>query len=421
MIYFDNNATTIMPQEVINQMVAWCNKGNPSASYYSATKSREMMDEFREYMANIGKFTVCKSDAFSDKIADCMYNIIFTSGASESNCMVISSVIKSWTTCTPRRPHIVTSSIEHKSILDMIGDYVTSGKLTVTYVVPTNSGHILPEDVSDAITQDTCLVSIMHANNETGAINDIKTIGDLAHKKGVPFHTDVVQTYGKFPMRPIDMNVDACSISFHKFGGPPGIGALIIKQKLIWGYSLSPMIYGTQNYGLRGGTENLPGIGAAYAATKIMNNNREEKNNKMAALKTKLISSIRTNITTITYIEYIKLIKPPAKTYIVLISDNNAGYLPNTILLSVVSHDVIVCNAKIKLALEKQGIIISVGSACNTASSKASHVLYAMNADDRIKRGALRISLSENNNAAQVDSFVTKFMNVIAAHISQKK
>lgn len=416
MIYLDNNATTIMPQQVISQMVAWCNKGNASANYASAKQSRNMMSEFRELLSNICGIKACSADEFKTPAPDCNYNIIFTSGASESNCTIVNMILKSWNTATSTKPHIVTTMIEHKSILDMISDLVSRGCVTATYVEPTSTGHILPAQIENAIQYNTCLVCVMHANNETGAINDIEQIGAISHARCIPFHSDVVQTFGKFHINPIKSNVDSFSISFHKFSGPPGVGALIVKQRLVNGYSLSPMIYGTQNYGLRGGTENIPGIGASFAATKLCMQNRKDKTINMQRLKEHIVAGISKYFHVMLYKDYVKKMSIERDKYIVLMSDITLDYLPNTILLSVVSHKIKVCNARIKEALEKLGIVISVGSACNTASDKASHVLYAMKADEYIRRGALRISIGDTTDKPQVDEFVKQFANVCNSH-----
>jgi len=425
MIYFDNNATTIMPPEVKASMLEWCNRGNPSAGYASAKEARTMMMNFKKYIGKLCNIDPCcteerdiqlgeRANIQIDKINPAKYKIIFTSGASESNCMVISGIIDSYKSISGRQPHIVISAIEHKSILEQVHAYEAKGCLTATYVNPTASGHINPKDISAAITPSTCLVCVMHANNETGAINNIKEIGKIAHDLNVPFHCDAVQTFGKFPINPIRDNVDSFSISFHKFHGPPGVGALVIKQQLLFGYKISPMIFGTQNEGLRGGTENLPGIGASFTASTISMKNRGSKNTSMENIKKIIIGEISKRIPSRSYVDYMRA-QNSKEIEIIFLSGEGKFYLPNTIMLSVVKRSKpLICNGKIKQRLEDKGIVISVGSACNTSNPRASHVLFAMGADELIRKGALRISIGDETTIKEAKIFVKEFILAIA-------
>lgn len=427
MIYLDNNATTIMPANVRTAMIEWCNRGNPSAGYASAKEARKMMSTFRQYLGRVCKFeSCCEEDRDGDSTANARarsnpnkYKVLFTSGASEANCTALQSILDAYAEVTGNKPHIVMSAIEHKSLIEMSRAYVERGRAAATYVQPTASGHIRPEDVAAAITPTTAIVCVMHANNETGAVNDIRAIGAIAHRANVPYHCDTVQTFGKYPLEPNRDNVDSFCISFHKFHGPPGVGALVIKQQLLIGYKLYPMIYGTQNEGYRGGTENLPGIGAAYEATKTTMNSRASKNDRVMRLKKYIMGEIAARIPSRQYIQYTKGTagnKPEIE--VVFLSGSTDYYLPNTILLSVVKRGKTpICNAKIKTDLEKKGIVVSVGSACNTASPKASHVLYAMGADELIRKGAIRVSLSDDTTTEDVKKFVQEFLLVVKAQL----
>jgi len=424
MIYLDNNATTVMPVSVRKSFLGWCNMGNPSSSYATAKEARVMMNDFRVLVGKLCGFdSCCQEDrdyngdfATNAKMRtdDSRYKVIFTSGASESNCTVVGSVVDAFAEIREMIPHVVISAIEHKSILDMVKSLETRGRITASYVAPTPSGHIRPEDVEAALTPNTCLICVMHANNETGAINDVARIGEIAHAKGVPFHCDAVQTFGKFPLKPVP-HIDSFSISFHKFQGPPGVGALVIKQRLLNGWKLHPLIYGSQNEGYRGGTENLPGIGAAFAATKLTMQDRMDKNATMNTIRKYIMVELGKRIPTRQFTQYIKDTggRQPA-IEIVFLSAPTEFYLPNTLLLSVVKRTApAICNGQMKKELEDKGIVVSVGSACNTASPKASHVLYAMGADDLIRKGTLRISLGDNNTLAEAKVFVREFLTVI--------
>lgn len=426
MIYLDNNATTIMPVTVMRAFLNWCNKGNPSSGYASAKEARAMMTEFREYIGNLCGIDPCCSenrDVNASNDRQRQYKIIFTSGASEANCMALGGIVDAYAEVTNKLPHIVISAVEHKSLLDMALSYEARGRAAVTYIAPTRSGHIRPEDVEAAITPNTCIICVMHANNETGAINDIRRIGAIAHKHNVPFHSDTVQTFGKFPINPVRDNVDSFCISFHKFHGPPGIGALVIKQLLLVGYKISPIVFGTQNEGLRGGTENLPGIGAAYAATKYSMENRANKNASMVRIKKYIMGELSARMPTETYARSTKDQKAARpEVEIIFLSGDSEFYLPNTLLLSVVKRSKPhICNSQIKNDLEAKGIVISVGSACNTASSKASHVLYSMGADEFIRKGALRITLGDETSMKDAKSFIQEFLPIIKKQIVSRK
>jgi cysteine desulfurase len=264
----------------------------------------------------------------------------------------------------------------------------------------------------------------MHANNETGAINDIASIGAAAHRHNVPFHCDTVQMFGKHPLDPVRCGVDSFCISFHKLQGPPGVGALVIKQELISGWRVHPYIFGSQNAGLRGGTENLPGIGAAFAATKLTFIGRKEKNEQLLALKRYIVNELNMRMPARSYTQYLASsrgrVSTPEVELVFLCGANPAEYLPNTILLSVVKHtEPFICNSKLKQALEASGVVVSIGSACNTDSPKASHVLYAMGCDDLIRKGTLRITLGDQTTAAEAKQFVQTFLLTVKEAIGQ--
>ena len=283
----------------------------------------------------------------------------------------------------------------------------------------------------------------MAANNEIGAVNDIGKIGEICRSRGVHYHCDAVQAFGKFP--PKASCTDTLSISFHKVHGPPGVGVLLLKQSSKW----LPLIYGTQNESLRGGTENMPGIAGAYLATRYTMNNRAAKNARLLALKKHIVQRLAMDFHVCSYVQYCWMNKqqdafnnttftvhdmlpqvaaralvdaglasPKLRgvrwpdTMIVLLSTMDQC-LPNTLLLSVVRRTPpAVCNSTIKDALDRDGVVVSVGSACNTADPRASHVLYALGADQFIRQGCLRISMGDNTTQADVDRFVLSFARV---------
>jgi cysteine desulfurase len=429
MIYLDNNATTFMSEDTINAMVHWSNCGNPAAGYTAAKESRAMMQRFRQMIAKQCEFNVCCAETRDggpvNGIDPLDYKIIFCSGASEANATIITSTVDAYFDNVGGQPHIVASSVEHKSILTALESLEKRGRATHTLLPVRLDGTVDPAIVESTLRNypKTCLLCVMHANNETGAINDISKIGAIAHKYSVPFHCDAVQAFGKFPLKPVKDNVDSFCIAFHKLYGPPGVGALVVKQKLLIGYKLQPIIFGSQNNGYRGGTENLPGIGASMSAFTETMNNRAVKNNKLLAMKKVIVDSISAKLPVRSYVDYIEGVYPQKVSTLgldknkqpqleIVRLDTNNG-LPNTLLLSIVTRNKVFCNVKFKDILEKNHIIVSIGSACNTSSDKASHVLYAMSADKLIRRGVLRVSLGDHNTMDEAKLFATKFVNLL--------
>lgn len=424
MIYLDNNANTIVPEAVCLEMVKWLNKGNPSASYASARATRAMMTEFKTQIGRICGINPCcgeERDGEDPKAATRpdKWRVIFTSGASESNAMIVGSAVAAWHERIGRTPHILASAVEHKSVLEMLQDYAARGIISLGLIPVDVTGRVQPAEVRARIRPDTALVCIMHANNETGAINDMAAIRAVCGQ--IPIHCDTVQTFGRFALKPIAMGINSFSVSCHKFNGPPGCGLLVVQQAFLTGYGLRPMIYGSQNNHLRGGTENVPGIGASKLAMLLCHQSRAEKNKRVGALKQKILAGIAKSMPVTSYAEYTTPRKViPVVEIVILTPPTNA--LPNTILLSVVKQTPpMVCNGEMKKALETLGIIVSVGSACNTTSPYASHVLDAMGADLFIRKGALRISLGDDTTEDDVKGFLRGFIRVVTEQASSKK
>ncbi len=456
-VYLDNNATTEMPAEVRREMTLWTNQGNPSAGYASARATRSMMSNFRNYIGQlIGANVCCDEDRDSDPVANAdmredksRFRIIITSGASEANAAVITGVVAEAAKGLAARlvlPNIVISAVEHKSVIACANGLRDQGRATVTVVPVDLHGVCNPDDVAAAISATTCIVCVMAANNETGAINDIAAIGAVCRARGVHYHCDGVQAFGKFP--PKSCCYDSLAVSFHKLHGPPGVGALCVRI----GTKMDPLIWGSQNEGLRGGTENVPGIAAAYMGTRLTMSKRSLKNDRMMRLKQYIVFRLSTAFNVASYEQYVGIRQhnaaigtnkvtvhnvlpgaaaralvdaglaaplfspiPIPPIMIVTISTMNQC-LPGTLLLSVVKETKPdVCNTKIKESLERAGIIVSIGSACNTADPKASHVLYAIGADEYVRRGCLRISLGDETTRADVDRFLDAFIRIVTA------
>ena len=395
-IYLDNNATTKLCKQSKDKIIAWlCCCSNPSSDSKITLKTKDMIEKTKNY--------ILKHNGISNN-----YTVIITSGASESNSLIIKSISESYKRHKNKLPHIIVSAIEHKSILQCCNILSSDGLIALTIVEPNAYGYISYKDIENSITENTALISIMYANNEIGSINDVKKIGELAHRHAIPFHTDAVQAYGKYKINIQDSNIDILTMSFHKIYGPMGLGLLIINNQLISGYQLKGQISGTQQMELRGGTENVPAIAGIIPAIKDTFTNRLSKNTKMLKQKKKIIAGIEKTIHRGDYKNYFGNSFPLDNEFIVMGNpdiDNNM--LPNTLLLSFVKNrKKPFCNVNLKKALNNKNIIISIGSACSTKDPDASHVLVAIKAPLIIKQGIIRISLSDNTTDKDIDFFI---------------
>jgi cysteine desulfurase len=408
-VYLDNNGTTKMCREGKNAMIAWLDSGsNPSSDSIISKKSAVLIDHAKKYI---------------NKHCGVNYKVVFTSGASESNCLILRSVADSYYQFTKKKPHIITSATEHKSVIVCCNELLERGRANITYIEPNGYGCIDPSLVEKAITHNTALISIMAANNELGCINNIKQIGEIAAKHKVPCHTDAVQIFGKYklPMK----HIDAMSVSFHKLYGPMGLGLLLLNPQLVEGYALKGQISGSQQESLRGGTENVPAIASAIAAMKHTFNNRDMKNKKMSLQKKKIIHGLEQVLPLGKYKNYFSKSHPKRDEFLVLGPECNGNYkkpnvLPNTILLSIVKNTAgePFCNINLKKFLYKKNIIVSIGSACSTKELSASHVLYAIKAPEVVRRGVIRISLSDNTTNKDISMFLKALIAGIRKQLS---
>lgn len=395
--YLDANATTFMPEIVIKTMIKWINKGNASSHYKSALECRNLMEAFKDLLL--------KNHGFTN------HSVIFTSGASESNAHIITSTARSFMVKTGHIPHIIIGETEHKTIL-LCCEYLKNDGLCQYTKLPISLdnetyGTILAETLEAAIKPNTCLISIMTANNETGIVNNIPLLTSIAHKHKIPFHTDCVQSFSKIG---VYNEVDACSISFHKLHGPPGLGCLIIRNNFINGYNIKALIPGSQNNGLRGGTENIPAIGASYAAYKYTYLKRTEKNEYVLMIKNYLKELLNKHIPCYYINDYEQ--EKHSKNKIFWISNKNENImLCNTLLIAVYKDKF--CNVKMKDKLAEHNIIISIGSACNSSNTKSSDVIYSLNIPRELRSGILRISLPDDISKENILYFITQFLNLL--------
>jgi cysteine desulfurase len=410
LIYCDANGTTKICGPAKKTYLNWIECYNPATSSKFAKPAKALMDSARDSILAHCNVNTAK------------YTAVFTSGASESNCFIIRACVKAYKRKLLERdsefkPHIILSAVEHNASIECAEDLKECGEADVTYVEPTIYGNILPQDVKEAIRPNTCLISIMYANNEIPVINNIKEIGEIAHKHSIPLHTDAVQIFGKSRINLEDENIDALSATAHKFYGPKGVGVIIVNNLLIEGYNLRGEINGTQQGGLRGGTENVPAVASMMEALKHTFTHRKAKNVKLYSLRTRLLERLAESYPIVPYMNYLsedshkyqssKKAEPRQNVELINLGppeDKKAFILPNTVLLAICKNKgKPFCNIELKEFLDKHNIVISIGSACNTASSKASHVLDAIGGPPIVKRGVVRISFGDDNTLAEVE------------------
>ncbi len=405
-MFLNNNATTLMPESVVREMVAWVNCGNPSDSHESARSARKMIDAFRAKVAAECDVSLDGPDGFE---------VVLTSGGSEGNAHILTACARAFANRTGKLPHIVTSAVEHSSVLRCCRALEAERLAAVTILpvlaVGDGAGTVDPPALAGALRPNTCLVSIMAACNETGALNNIKALAALAHAQDVPFHTDAVQLFGRSRIRPNLLGIDAFTASMHKLHGPPGVGLLVVRRSLVEGYALPALIAGSQNAGLRGGTENVPGVAASAAAFALACADRPRKNAETRRLRDSIWAALAAAHRAEHVDHYSGLPgddEPPA--FVRIGPADLRLVLPNTLFIAVARRGF--CNVEAKRALERLGYIVSVGSACNTASEHASHVVTAMRVPDDLRAGVLRVSLSDDTTAEEARGFAEALIAV---------
>ncbi len=371
-IYADNAATTKMSKTAIQAMLPYMEEifGNPSSLYSIGQTAAEAVFKARESIA---------------ECLGCMpAEIYFTSGGSESDNQAIRSAAEFG--AKKNKKHIISTAFEHHAVLHTLKKLQKEG-FEVTLLDVNENGIVNPEQVEQAIRPDTCLVTVMYANNEIGTIQPIAKIGEICRAKKVTFHTDAVQAVGHIPVNVKNDNVDMLSISAHKFHGPKGVGVLYVRK----GIYLSNLIEGgSQERGKRGGTENVPGIVAAAAALKEAVSDLPESSQKLVPLRDKLIDGLL------------------AIPHSVLNGDKEQR-LPGNVNICFEGIE----GESLLLLLDAKGISASSGSACTSGSLDPSHVLLAIGRPHEIAHGSLRLSLSDENTEEEIDYIIQEVKNVV--------
>ena len=372
-IYMDNAATTAVAPQVLEAMLPYFTEvyGNPSSIHGTGRDARHVVDAARRQVANA--------------IGALPQEIYFTAGGSESDNWAIKGAAFAR---QAKGNHIITSAIEHHAVLHTC-QWLEKRGFEVTYLPVDEFGRVSVQDVENAITDKTILISIMAANNEIGTLQPIAEIGKLAKEKKILFHTDAVQAVGAIPIDVNELNVDMLSMSAHKFHGPKGIGALYIRK----GVRVDGFMHGgAQERGQRAGTENLPGIVGMGKAIELATANLAENAARETRLRDRLIDGIMAAIPDIR------------------LNGHRTERLPNNVNISFRYVE----GEALLLRLDLAGIAGSSGSACTSGSLDPSHVLLAIGLPHEIAHGSLRLSLGTETTDEEVDYVLEKLPEIVS-------
>lgn len=361
-VYMDYSATTYVKPEVLEEMMPYFTEkfGNPSSFYGISRETKRAIDKAREQVASTLK---CLPE-----------EIYFTGGGSEADNWAIKGIA---TAHRKKGNHIITTKIEHHAVLHSC-EFLEKFGYEVTYLDVDKEGFINLEELRNAITDRTILVSIMFANNEIGTIQPIKEIGEICREKKVLFHTDAVQAVGNVPIDVKEMNIDLLSLAGHKVYGPKGIGALYIRK----GVRIDNLIHGgAQERNRRAGTENIASIVGIGKAMEIAENNLKEHTEKLTKFRDRLIDG---------------LLKIP---YTTLNGPRGEKRLPGNVNVRFQFIE----GESILLSLDFKGVCASSGSACTSGSLDPSHVLLSIGVPHELAHGSLRLTLGEDSTEEDVD------------------
>ena len=370
--YFDHSATTPVDKRVLDVMLPYFSVeyGNPSSLYSIGKSNKEIINISRLKIANILKAKVNE--------------IYFTSGGSESDNMILKGIAFA---NRNKGNHIITSKIEHPAVLNSC-KFLEKNGFKVTYINADSNGIINLKELEKAINRNTILISIMFANNEIGTIQPIKEIGEIAEKYGIYFHTDSVQAVGNIDINVRDYNIDALSISAHKFYGPKGVGISYINENVPF---LRIQDGGHQERDKRAGTENVPGIVGTAEALEIATREIDKNNKHIKFLRDYYIEEINKKI------PYIK------------VNGDIKNRLPGNANISFSGVD----GSKLLLELDKKEICASSGSACSAGLLNPSHVLLAIGVPNNLARSSLRITFGKNNTLEETKYLIDSIEEIV--------
>lgn len=375
--YFDHNATTPVSPDVLDVFLDALRStpGNASSVHQDGQRARQRLEQARAQVAAL-------LDAPPKEV-------VFTSGGTEADNLAVLGAVRAAAAAGARK-HVVTTAIEHPAVLNTCRQLEAEG-VAVTYVKPERDGWINPDAISAALRPETVLVSVMHANNETGVIQPLAEIGRITREAGVLLHSDGVQAAGKIATSVAELGVDLYAISGHKLNAPKGVGALYVRK----GVRLAPLFFGGRHeQGRRAGTENVPGAIALGEAARIALERREER--------ARLASHVRYRIER----------RVAGEIPRVMVNGWTAPRLPNTVNISFEGVE----GEAMVIALDLRGFAVSSGSACSSGAVEPSHVLLAMGLDAPAAKSSLRFSTGLGNTLEQADALV-EAIAASAAHL----
>lgn len=376
-VYLDYSATTPLDPSVLDAMSSNYsqNYGNASSVHWHGRQAKYVLEEGRECIARL--------------IGAAYDELVLTSGGTEADNYALQGVRSAC--ASSGKNHIIISSIEHHAILHTAEELQKKG-LNISFVPVDADGAVHPEDVAALITDRTCLISVMHANNEVGSIQPIAEIGAIAKSAGVLFHIDAVQSFGKIPCRVDDLRVDLLSLSAHKIYGPKGIGALYVRK----GTLLHPLFFGgAQEQNRRAGTEAIPLVAGFARAATLALELQDDHTRYIETLKQHLLNRLTTEIEGL------------------IINGNPSKTMPHIVSVSFDSQKRQLDGDALIMGLDVRGVSVTSGSACTSGSLQPSHVLLAMGRDEATARATIRFSLSHLTTVEEIDYAVDALQDVL--------
>ena len=373
-VYLDHAATTPVDPEVAEAMarVYRDTAGNPSSVYAEGRAARALVDDAREQVAAA--------------IGASAGEIVFTSGGTEADNLALRGVLKA---TRGERDGLVTTAIEHHAVLDTAHDLEQHAHVRVTVVPVDREGRVSPADIARAMDERTGIVSVMHANNEIGTLQPIAEIGAICRERGVPFHSDAVQSVGALELDVRKVAIDLLSLNAHKFYGPKGVGALYVRK----GTRIATMqTGGGQEKGRRTGTENVAGVVALGVAMRIATQRRASESARQAKLRDRIIDGVLTRV-------------PDA-----VLTGHRTERLPNNASFVFPGTD----GSSLVVALDLEGFAVSSGSACTSGDTEPSNVILALGFDRETAKGSLRVTVGRATTESEVDAFLSVLPGVVA-------
>ena len=367
----------MLPEAVAAVTAAMASVGNPSSLHTTGRRARRVVEESREALAH----------ALGARPSE----VVFTGGGTESDNLAVKGMFFARRAADPRRTRILASAVEHHAVLDAVEWLVAHEGASVTWLEVDDEGRVHPGVLADALASadDVALVSVMWANNEVGTVQPVRALADVAHEHGVPFHTDAVQAVGQLPLDFGASGVDAMTITGHKFGGPLGVGALLLGRDV----ACTPLLHGGgQERDVRSGTDDVPGVAGLAAAAAVAVDRQPATSARLAALRDDLVVRVQQ-------------VLPDA----ILNGATAARRLPGNAHFSFPGCE----GDSLLLLLDARGVEVSTGSACSAGVARPSHVLLAMGADEERARASLRFSLGHTSTSADVEALVEALPGVV--------